>query len=281
MQLSEFLTLTAVFVGSASAAVTQAVYDQLVNHFKYASSAYPALQPCLHPNGQTLISTFSNSSTDTQGYIARDDTALEFIVAFSGRTTAADNTTFANNALVAYGTGTGGAKVHTGFNAAYNSVKTGIASALTTAVAGAYANYRIVTVGHDIGGSLAVLATLHLRNVFVGNLRATYTYGQPRTGDLQFAFLVDESQGFSVRRVTYKNDGVPKSIPENISSGYVHHPVEYWVTSNTAAGTTQCREYGDAVVGEDENCSLSVATNTWNANHDLYFGIATGTQFCT
>jgi hypothetical protein len=49
-----------------------------------ASSAY-VTTGCARPNGNTLVSTINNAATDTQGFIARDDTRKEIIVALRGR----------------------------------------------------------------------------------------------------------------------------------------------------------------------------------------------------
>ncbi|KAH7098196.1 alpha/beta-hydrolase [Auriculariales sp. MPI-PUGE-AT-0066] len=261
-------------------AVDQALYDSLVYHYKYATTAYGPCSSCAHPNGQTFINSFSNAKTNTHGYIARDDKKQEFLVVFRGRMNANDNGTFNNKKLVPY-VGSAGSHVHAGFYAAYNSVKDDIDKKLKLATANSkYQFWGLTTVGHDTGGSLAVIAMLHLRNVFLDMHRTTWTYGQPRTGDLSFAFLVDQALGFSVHRVTYKDDGVPKSIPLNINTGYVHHPIEDWVKHNNASSTVQCREYGDKVVGEDEKCSLSTKPTTWNAAHENYFSINYKTSFC-
>jgi hypothetical protein len=49
-----------------------------------ASSAY-VTTGCARPNGNTLVSTIDNAATDTQGFIARDDTRKEIVVALRGR----------------------------------------------------------------------------------------------------------------------------------------------------------------------------------------------------
>ncbi|EJD42537.1 alpha/beta-hydrolase [Auricularia subglabra TFB-10046 SS5] len=272
------------------APLEQKYYDQIVYHFKYASSAYAS--SCKHPNGQHLIKTFSNPATDTHGYIARDDVKKEFIVAFRGSENIAKSKTFKNNKLVKL-TGPGYPKfngpfpplVHKGFLAAYNSVSKGIQDTLWAQLEAnnrSHAHYAIIPVGHDLGGSLAALAGVTYRYVFFDNLVQTYTYGQPRTGDINWAYLVDELMGYLTYRVVHTTDGVPKIIPSSVK-GYVHHPVEYWNYRDPprANTTKQCRDTGDELVGEDEKCSISVKTRTVNPAHFRYFNIAYDKAFCT
>ena len=83
-------------------------------------------------------------------------------------TNAADDATIASSTLVSWGTGTGGARVHSGYRAAYLSVKPFIFTTLSEGIAvAAYANYTLVTTGHDIGGPLAVFAGSDIRSTFL------------------------------------------------------------------------------------------------------------------
>ncbi|KZW03567.1 alpha/beta-hydrolase [Exidia glandulosa HHB12029] len=255
------------------APLQQRVYDQLLYHFKYASSAYAS--SCAHPNGQHLVKTFSNKATNTQSYIARDDAKEEFIVAFRGSTDCTDAKTEKNSKLVKLSgpgyfnfSGPDPPLVHKGFLAAHNTVAQNIQDTLKAQLQannGSHALYTIVCVGHDIGGSLAALAGIALRYVLFDNIVQTYTFGQPRTGDITWAFL----HGV----VVHTNDGVPKLIPGGLT-GYVHHPVEYWNYRDppSANTTKKCRDREDAL--EDEECSVSVKTNT-------YFDIPYNKAFCS
>ncbi|EJD36457.1 alpha/beta-hydrolase [Auricularia subglabra TFB-10046 SS5] len=268
---------------AAAVAVDQATYDSLVHYFKYAASTYATA--CAYPNGQTLVSTFSDKKTDTQGFISRDDVRQEFVIAFRGSTNLKDAKQFNETELVDYPgvSGDHPPRVHKGFINAYNSVKPTIVNTITSALVGQHAHYALVAVGHDSGGALAVLTGPTLRNTFIDNRSQVYTYGQPRTGDLQFAFFIDELMGFSVHRAVNKKDGIPKIIPLDVENGYVHHPAEYWTGADppSAATTVGCREFGEAVVGEDELCSLSVNTHLPNADHYVYYGIPVTQSFCT
>ncbi|CAJ0749592.1 11405_t:CDS:2 [Entrophospora sp. SA101] len=89
-------------------------------------------------------------------------------------------------------------------------------------------DYKVVTTGHSLGGSLAVFQTLDLIGVpglNPSNL-LTYTYGEPRTGDKNFAALVEKT-GFSFFRVVNKADLVPHVPPQAFK--YQHHGAQFWI----------------------------------------------------
>jgi hypothetical protein len=73
----------------------------------------------------------------------------------------------------------------------------------------------------------------------------TYTYGQPRTGNVAYAKYVDEKMG-GMYRVTYKDDGICQIPPP--TQGYRHHTTEYWVTDPPSpANTKKCEGQEDKV----------------------------------
>ena len=58
-------------------------YDELVYYFQYASSGYSP--QCASPNGNFLVRMYDENSTDTQGFLVRDDTKEEIVVVLRGR----------------------------------------------------------------------------------------------------------------------------------------------------------------------------------------------------
>jgi len=264
--------------GLSNPTISTAVYDELVVHFKYATSSYSS--NCERPLKGHLVKEFSNSETSTHGFIARNDTTKEIVVAFRGSTDHKNAETLADIKLtnfVSHGvpSNTGGAQVHSGFLQAYNSVALDIITTIQAELSvSTFNEYKIVVVGHDIGGSLAALAAVAFRYVFTENTVNLYTYGQPRTGNLSWAFLVDQLLGFLSFRAVHTDDGVPKIIPE--SKGYRHHGVEYWNYRDPPAAdhTKECVE------DEDPNCSDSVKTDKVNEAHFRYFGIWFTDSFC-
>ncbi|KAL0958318.1 hypothetical protein HGRIS_000463 [Hohenbuehelia grisea] len=67
----------------ATAGISQSLFDEHKFYYQYASSAYS--DSCPRPNGNVLIETITNTITDTQGFIARDDNKQEIILALRGR----------------------------------------------------------------------------------------------------------------------------------------------------------------------------------------------------
>ncbi|CAJ0905313.1 11468_t:CDS:10 [Entrophospora sp. SA101] len=123
------------------------------------------------------------------------------------------------------------AKVHSGFLATYNDTRTEITNLVKKLVA-ENPDYKVVTTGHSLGGSLAVFQTLDLIGVpglNPSNL-LTYTYGEPRTGDKNFAALVEKT-GFSFFRVVNKADLVPHVPPQAFK--YQHHDPEDKTCANS------------------------------------------------
>jgi len=102
-----------------------------------------------------------------------------------------------------------------------------------------------------------------------------YTYGQPRTGNDNYAFWINDQLGDQVFRSTHTNDGVPTIIPTWL--GYRHHGVEYWQNPDPASAnhTKEC-----AADGEDPMCSASILSEGIDIAHTAYFGILAITPFC-
>lgn len=251
-------------------------YEELVHYFKYASSCYILL--CPRPCGNTLVTTFSNAMTDIQGFVARDKHRKEIIVAVRGSASLVDVILDAQALLVPLVSpgikATSGARVHAGFLAAWDSVAMQVLATVHLEKK-LHPDFSIVTTGHSLGGSIALLAALSLKGSFPVTEVRTYSYGSPRTGNREFAKFVNDSFGLSAHRVVHGNDGVPTMIPSAL--GYTHHGVEYWQHSSPASHSTtvQCDPSG-----EDPKCSISVPSRGVNVAHTNYFGILVSTPFC-
>jgi predicted lipase len=75
--------------------------------------------------------------------------------------------------------------VHSGFYVAYK----GVSSLVRTEVdrlLGLYKTAKLVITGHSLGGAMAVLCALEMKEVH-GKVDYVYTYGQPRVGNSNFA----------------------------------------------------------------------------------------------
>ncbi|KAK6980921.1 Alpha/beta-hydrolase [Favolaschia claudopus] len=267
--------------------ICQDLYDDLVHYFKYSSTAYAIILPGpsfipVHPNGQKLCGKMFDLLTDSHGYVARDDTRKEIIVAFRGSVTPANFVTDALGALVDWDTKSTNViappetKVHFGFQNAWRVVcaKT---MALVTSELAAHPGYTIVTAGHSLGGAMAALAAVTLQMTFPTAQVKMYTYGQPRTGNAILAAWINTLIGperisrsdCNSLSVVHSNDGVPTMAPRAL--GFVHHGTEYWALSPHSPQQTRiCNAAG---LEEDPHGSMKLPTTGINPAHLSYFGI--------
>ncbi|KAI9298700.1 alpha/beta-hydrolase [Neoconidiobolus thromboides FSU 785] len=130
-----------------------------------------------------------------------------------------------------------------------------------------YSNYKIKVIGHSLGGAMASLAMLKIKDKL--NLPwdklELYTYGQPRTGNVQFAEWFDALPITVARSVNY-NDPVPRLPPPSVFN-YAHHTNELFINESSA-------NYCNPSVLEDPTCALSVPTKLLDANsHLTYYNV--------
>jgi len=160
--------------------------------------------------------------------------------------------------------------VHTGFLNSWNAVADSVVSIVKNQLS-THSKYAIVSSGHSLGGALASLAAISLKGNFPNSAVRMYTYGQPRTGNDNYAFWINDQLGDQVFRSTHTNDGVPTIIP--ILLGYRHHGIEYWQNPDPASAnhTKEC-----AADGEDPTCSASIIPSLLDfitPAHFDYYGI--------
>lgn len=258
-------------------AITQDQYDDLVRYWKYATGA--ALDSCPSPLGNTLVQQISEPITDTQAYIARDDTRKEILIAFRGTTSNQDALTDFSIPLVPFFSP--GVKapidafVHLGFLTSWNAIAGGAIATFKNELI-AHPGYNIVSIGHSLGGALASVAGIALQQNFPDSHVRLFTYGQPRVGNKQFANFVNDNVGTgNLYRSVHTDDGVPTVIPRWL--GYHHHGTEYWQYQDPFSldVVKQCDPSG-----EDVTCSDSIPTKGLTEAHGLYYGILSDDTFC-
>ncbi|KAJ7715516.1 alpha/beta-hydrolase [Mycena maculata] len=271
------LTLTSLFLGllfstsravPVSRSISSTLYDNLVLYTQYSSAAYQLV--CPSPLGQTLVQSFSEG--DTQGFIAQDDTRQEIVVSFRGTSSIADAFTDIDLLLVPLVTPglTETFDVHSGFLAAYNSVAEVVLAAVTAQVA-KFPTYTLVVTGHSLGASIAALAAVDLKTALPDATLQLYTFGQPRTGDANWAAFAESTIGVdNIFRGVHTFDGVPTIIPQAL--GYEHHATEYWQFEDPILLESPPSTVKQCVGGEDPTCSDSIPSTGINAAHVFYFG---------
>lgn len=250
-------------------AISQSLMDDFERYVQFASGAYQIFCPA--PLGTTLVQTFDESSTNTQGYIARDDNRKEIIVAYRGSIQLQDFVTDLEFALVDYTSpgvsNTSGVQVHQGFITAFNSVAETVLSVVSNQVS-TYPSYSLVSTGHSLGGALASLGGVSLAANFPSVPLRMFTFGQPRTGNPAYATLAEDFVGVdNIYRGTETYDGVP-TIPFR-EWGYEHHAREYWVKQDP---NTDINNVVQCTGREDPTCSDSIPSTGINDAHLRYFG---------
>jgi hypothetical protein len=230
---------------------------------------------CSHPeNGVELVQYFSINSTDTQAALWKSTSTKELILSIPGTSGLQDIFTDLELSLVAYDSPrvncTGDCKVHQGLLNAWNSLEPAATKSISDTLR-ANPGYNTILSGHSLGAGIAGVAFASLKN---GPYRLTeaYTYGQPRTGNQEFANYVDSISGASeaapgcLYRVTHFNDGIPQLPPTLL--GYRHSRTEYWESAAVANESSTYRCDGQ----EPSDCNNSVFGLGSNAAHTSYAG---------
>jgi len=154
-------------------------------------------------------------------------------------------------------------QVHEGFKTDTNTLYPGILTAVRERLSKC-ASCSILLAGHSLGGSIASIVALRLREDIGSISIAEWSYGSPRTGNPAFA----QSHTNIVReswRVVNMLDIVPH-IPTHFFDIFRHVPTEVWYQSN----------YVNFKIcdgsGEDPNCSDTVLIPSIT-DHLTYFNM--------
>lgn len=165
--------------------------------------------------GFELAGLFSHKVTDTQAFLAISaaDTGSNVrpfgeeevaILSFRGTESVKDWLTN----VKALQKNVAGAKVHWGFQAAWDAVEPSIRKKLGPLLE---KRLTLYLTGHSLGGALALIAT---RDIAPGSHGACYTFGSPRVGRFGFARHIKTP----IYRVVNANDLVPRVPPAYIPS---------------------------------------------------------------
>ncbi|KAI1722085.1 lipase (class 3) domain-containing protein [Ditylenchus destructor] len=126
--------------------------------------------------------------------------------------------------------------------------------------------------GHSLGGSIASLAAAWIARLgLIGTERIRFvSFGQPRTGNLEFAQTFDNLVPYKYR-VVHKGDCVSK-LPARIpitDSSLFHHRYEVWYNNNMLAGDA----YEVCESADSSACSGSVTDpeSLSSTNHLQYY----------
>ncbi|ORX94022.1 alpha/beta-hydrolase [Basidiobolus meristosporus CBS 931.73] len=311
MRLISTLAFCCAVISSLSAAplakrggaeVSAETKNMLIRHGNYAAATYCLKSSVLKWNcgsrceGDVQVTSyFDDLLSGLAGYVGVNHKEKTIIVAFRG-TSNIRNWVHDFDFLpldFAYPDAEKGTMVHGGFLKAFNSVSEDVIAGLKKVVDQLPINpdeYELVVTGHSLGGAVAVLGAMEIKNHLLNPKSPrcitppaktinpekilVRTYGQPRVGNPKFAALAyktlsNSTISDSFIRVTSKNDPVPHVPPE--SFGFLHSPHEvyiHWFTGKTM----NCN---DAGMAEDNDCIrgyLPVDVISHMTYWDLRFG---------
>ncbi|KAI8324896.1 alpha/beta-hydrolase [Martensiomyces pterosporus] len=206
--------------------------------------------------GTVVIQFWDSTQHRSQGYVGYRKDSHEIIVAFRGTTNLSEMLNNLKFSLVDWNGAGSGAKVHSGFSAAYTSA----ANIVRTSIDGLLkkdSQAKVVFVGHSLGGAQASLAAADFvfRYPTLKTKVSLYTFGQPRVGNPVFANWMDR-QDFPVFRVVHRTDLVsqlPPQVPIKAVE-YQHHSEEVFYP--LSGQLTFCGKNNP----ESDNCQNSVST---------------------
>ncbi|KAI8911423.1 Alpha/Beta hydrolase protein [Entophlyctis helioformis] len=199
--------------------------------------------------------------------VAINHSQQSIVVIFRGSLTADD---WLGNANFVLDSPKSCVKFHKGFSVDYERTRSAIQPAIAKAAA-ENPTYRIAIVGHSSGGALATLAAVDLANLFGTKLASrttVYTYGQPRTGNKDFANWYSTIPFAGTYRLTQQQDPVVHLPPSWIGS-YRHIKQEFHINLRGQA-VTCTNESGNA--GESTDCSNINKFDVDLDKHRQYFG---------
>ena len=194
---------------------------------------------CTQLPGVTVISYFSNLSTDGVGFIAKRNNDL--LIVFRASSTLINwiyNLEILQDQVPWNKAIDPSISVHRGFYETYMSVRQQVRN-------GVQQNYkvgmRMVFVGHSLGGALATLALSDLveEGIVPTVMTRLITFGSPRIGNAAWMNYFQDRFSPISTRVTNKRDLVPHLPPQNPIIPYFQVTREWWFTHTNSGGASQ------------------------------------------
>jgi len=159
-------------------------------------------------------------------------------------------------------------KVHKGFYDCTSIIGADVMLEVTR-LTDLYPSFQVVVTGHSLGGAVATLLALMLKNPEWGiqDKVQLYTFGCPRVGNEAFAVCASDILGRNSSRITHSHD----IIPHSPSTMRYQHVKNEWYQPTDEVDLQECYGY------EDKNCM-----NQWSGlklsidDHLFYLGVQLG-----
>ncbi|KAF7594838.1 hypothetical protein BBP40_008168 [Aspergillus hancockii] len=196
----------------------------------------PGFCPLVKAADTQIVEPFWGLKGDTTGYLALDNTNKLIILAYRGTVSDENGLTDLKFQHVDASSVCEGCKAHQGFWEAVTDSMTTLLPKIES-VANEHKDYKIVFVGHSLGGALATLSGVTMRNR--GHTVDVYTFGAPSVGNQAFAeYITNQGPGVNYR-ITHTYDEVPKVLYRShrnpilglLVPEYSQSSPEYWITA--------------------------------------------------
>ncbi|CEF59356.1 Lipase, class 3 family-containing protein [Strongyloides ratti] len=137
-----------------------------------------------------------------------------------------------------------------------------------------YPNYEVWVTGHSLGGSMAAIAAANIvyHNYTQNDNIKLITFGEPRTGDKDFALSIDQKIGYAYR-VVHSHDPIPH-LPLRDMLGYIHHKGEIFYDNNMSQGSpfTVCSSIDDNKQCSDKYINFNIFDHLFYFKDITLFG---------
>lgn len=225
---------------------------------------------CDQAHKLTLLQYLQDTSKGTQGYVALDLEQSNIVIAVRGSINFMNDIEDAMFWRNHFAPAPQGAVVHSGFAAAYRSLRESIKIGV---MAGKQRcpKCNILATGHSLGAATATLAAADLASQALPSTSVRlFTFGSPRVGNGAFAHWASGILDGTSLRMAREHDIVPGLPPRGLD--YEHLPTEVWDRHD--------KDQGDWYIvcnssGEDPKCYNS-EVNLDPDQHVLYMGFKGG-----
>ena len=234
------------FVAAHSYNITQLMTSVLLSGAAYCDD-YSLIHKTM--DDLKIVDTFYDPETDIRGFAASTNNTL--YIALRGSSSTQNWIDDFEIRLVEYDK-CAGCSVHHGFYKSALGIKSQVIESIET-----HAPENIIVTGHSYGAAVAQILALEIS----GKNVVLYNFGQPRTGNAEYANYVNRMLP-NYWRVTHDRDLVPH-LPPKI--GYIHSCGELF--ENSEGDILDC----SATDCEDTKCSQQYRTIQTKTDDHLYY----------
>lgn len=169
----------------------------------------------------------SGSTTDISAYMAIDEPNQDIIIGVRGSSNLYNWVTDLRflQTSCEYGVA---CRAHRGFlDAAQDIIDDNFYDSVRDALKD-YPRANITVSGHSLGGAVALLLGVYIRENWPKRTVHIYTYGAPRVGNVPFMNYIHNQENGRTFRITHFDDVVPR-LPPMSYLDYGHSSAEYWL----------------------------------------------------